>query len=183
MRRYTPDESDNHSLALNGLTRITPFPIGDQVSQGIGIRFHDFLVPLRGPEQFEASKDVEPVSGSVETSLSEKRPKVTHSSSNQEGFGEKIHHNPMEPKTESQTDSSSGGNQEAAAAEAQGFVPINESKEKQAKLGNVFKAMKQATYKTNEFTLKPKVPKKKQTPLAPLKRTQSHLSLHRFKLE
>ncbi len=142
MRRYTPDASDH--LHFSGLARVGAFPVGDQVSQGIGIQFHDFLVPLRGPEQFEASKAVGPIPGSVEVSHSENQAKATGSNSIQEGFGTRSNQNLEDPNVAKE----SNGKQD--------FVPVNYSDDKQAKLGNIFEAMKQAKLNTSQFAFKPK---------------------------
>lgn len=159
MRRYTPDASDH--LYYSGLARIGPFPVGDQVSQGIGIQFHDFLVPLRGPEQFETTKAVSAIPGSTEVSLTENKAKSTHSDKNQEGFGQRKKTNAEDAETEE-------GKID--------FVPVNDSTEKQLKLGNVFEAMKQASFNTGKFAFKPKAK------IASVKKAKRSPILHKFQL-
>lgn len=165
MRRYTPDASDH--LHFSGLARVSPFPIGDQVSQGIGIQFHDFLVPLRGPEQFESSKAVSAIPGSTEVAHSESKANSTAPATNQEGFGARSSQQLSQDSEDPNIGNESNGKKD--------FVPVNDSDDKQSKLGSIFEAMKQASFSTSHFAYKPKA--------SPPKKAKKSASSHKFQLD
>lgn len=145
--------SSNEYVHHHGLARISSFPIGNQLSRGIAIQSHDFLVPLRGSEQFETSKTLTAIPGSVELSNIDEKANNTKTI-NQEGFG-----NADKPVAD-ETD-----NKETATDKKSDihFLPINDSNEKQQKLGSIFDAMKQAKFKTSQVVFEPSEKKVKKT--------------------